>query len=305
MVTAKNSLARGLPLLVLLSRLVSALPLPLALGLGRALGWVWYYLIPIRRRVALVNIDRVYQAILSARERRRLVRANFVHLATYAVELLRIPRLTAASAASLTERQGWHYVEESFARGKGVILVSSHVGNVDLAGASMAILGVPVCVVAKDMGAMTRGFVASVRERTGVTLVPPRRSRDQIKALLAANKMVVLIVDQHVAKHRAMVCDFFGQRAATSPAPARFALETGATVIPALTYRAEGGRHVLRFLPPMSMETPHADQAANLRHNTERINRTIEAWVREFPAQWLWVHKRWKAHDNPREWGCA
>jgi len=106
-------------------------------------------------------------------------------------------------------------------RGKGVIVFSSHVGNVDLAGTSMAIRGVPVSVVAKDMGAMTRSFVAAVRERTGVILIPPRRSKEQIKELLAANKMVVLIIDQHVAKHRALVCDFFGQRAATSPAPAK------------------------------------------------------------------------------------
>lgn len=295
-----------LAIVAVISRLICLLPLPWALALGRACGLIWYYLIPVRRRVALVNVERVFGDQLSPAARRRLVRANFVHLACYAVELLRIPRMTCASAADLTEIRGWEHVEAGFARGKGVIVFSSHVGNVDLAGTSMAIRGVPVSVVAKDMGAMTRSFVAAVRERTGVILIPPRRSKEQIKELLAANKMVVLIIDQHVAKHRALVCDFFGQRAATSPAPSRFAAETGAALIPGVTYRLPGShRHVLRFLPPLALERPYADDDANLQHNTERLNRAVEAWVREFPEQWLWVHKRWKVQDDPEAWERA
>jgi KDO2-lipid IV(A) lauroyltransferase len=286
--------------------LICLLPVSWAIGLGRVFGLVWYYLIPVRRHVALVNVGRVFGDSLSPAQRRRMVRDNFVHLATYAVELLRIPQMTPESAADLASIEGWEHIEQGFARGKGVIVVASHVGNVDLAGTSMAIRGVPVSVVAKDMGAMTRSFVAAVRARTGVILIPPRRSKEQIKELLAANKMVVLIIDQHVAKHRAVVCDFFGQRAATSPAPARFAAETGAALIPGVTYRLPGShRHVLRFLPPFTLEHPHADADDNLQHNTERLNRLVEAWVRERPEQWMWVHKRWKVHDDPESWERA
>ena len=79
------------------------LPLRLSLWLGVVFGWVWYYLVPVRRRVARVNVARVFGASLSPRAQRRLVRANFVHLATSAIELLRIPRLTPAGAEATPE----------------------------------------------------------------------------------------------------------------------------------------------------------------------------------------------------------
>ena len=79
--------------------------------------------------------------------------------------------------------------------------------------------------------------------------------------------------------------------------------ETGAPILPAVIIRqGNTGRHRLRIEPEFVLETPHADLDDNIRHNTERLNRIIEGWIREAPEQWLWAHRRWKVQDDPSGW---
>ncbi len=81
----------------------------------------------------------------------------------------------------------------------------------------------------------------------------------------------------------------------------RFALETGAPLFPAVIRRLGfTGRHHVRIAPAMTLETPHEDLEANVRHNTERMNRILEGYIRESPEQWLWMHKRWKVEAELR-----
>jgi len=271
---------------------------------GRVIGLVWYYLFPIRRRVSLENVRRVFGDELTPREQRRLVRRCFERLGMYVMEVLRLPKLTAKLSEALVEQRGFEHMEAALARGKGVILVASHMDNVDLAGCSMSIRGLPLCVVAKTVEWKPAGdFVTAIRERTGVRLIPTKRSKDQIRALLKENKVVTLVVDQHIKKRHSIVCEFFGQLASTSHAPARLAMETGAALITGLMFRQGwSGRHVARMDPEFQIERPHGDPARDARHNTERLNRVIEGWIREHPEQWLWPHRRWKVQDNPAGW---
>jgi len=291
-------------MILLLSRLISKLPLPVAISIGRFLGNLAYYAVPIKRGVAIQNIERVFGNSKSKKEKRRIVRHCYAQLGMYGIELLRLPHLTPEQSKILVERQGFEHLENAFARGKGVIIVATHIDNVDYAGCSMAINGIPISVPIKEIHwKPAQEFISAVRERTGVILVPPRRSKKQIHDLLKQNKAVALVVDQHMAKHRSIVCEFFGKLAATSPAPARFAFETGATIVPGVIYRkGTSGHHVLRFNPPFKLETPYKDLSLNIRHNTDRLNRIIEDWIHEFPEQWLWLHRRWKVQDNPVDW---
>jgi KDO2-lipid IV(A) lauroyltransferase len=275
-----------------------------ALALGRWLGRFWYYVIPIRKGVALGNVRRVLGHELSRAQQRRIVRRCFENIAMSAVEVLRAPHYTEQMSIEYVQRVGYENLEEAFARGKGVIGVMAHVGNVDMAGFSQSIRGVPVHAVVRQIKSKSaNAFVRRVRNRCGMQLIPSRRSKDQIREVLANRELVAMIVDQHMPKHRAIVCDFFGMLASTSPAPARFAFETGAAILPAVTFRHKDPRkHVVRLGPVMELETPSDDLEENIRHNTERLNRIIEGWIREAPEQWFWVHKRWKVHDDPRGW---
>jgi KDO2-lipid IV(A) lauroyltransferase len=287
-----------------LSRLLAALPLEWALAFGRACGWLWYWVFPVRLGVARANLRRVFGATKSRAELRRILRRNVDHWTMYGVEILRLPSLTDERARELVRREGVEYLAAAQARGKGCVAVTAHMGSFDLLACSSAFLGIPVSVVFKDIAwKPARDFLFAVRERTGLRIIAPRRSRDEIRATLQHNGFVAFPVDQHMAPFRAIVCEFFGQLAATSPAPARFALETGASVITVHIEREEGrpGHHQMK-IEPFELETPYGDLEANVRHNTERLNRVLEGWIRGAPDQWLWMHRRWKVHDDPTGW---
>ena len=273
------------------------------MAFGRFLGWIWYYIIPVRRELATRNINRALGKELSRKEQRKIIRELFSNFCMYIMEILRIPHMTVAENKKLVQIDGWEHVDASLERGKGVILVATHLDNVDLGGCSMAMRGAPIAVVVKKMGKTAEQFISKVRENTGVIIVSGKGSKNIIKDLLAENKIVTLVIDQHLAKHRSIVCDFFGQLASTTPAPARFALETGATIVPVVINRKDkAGYHNVKVSPPFELETPYPDDDLNIRHNTERLNRIAEEWIREAPNQWWWFHKRWKVQDNPDGW---
>lgn len=290
-------------MLKLLSRFMSFLPLWLAMAIGRFLGWVWYYIVPIRRGVALKNIRRALGDELSEKEQRKIIRQLFSNFGMYIVELLRIPHMTVAENEKLVKIEGLEHFDAALADGKGVILVATHLDNVDLGGCSMAMRGAPIAVVVKEMGKTAEEYISKVRENTGVIIIPRKGTKNLIKQLLAENKIVTIVIDQHLSKHRAIACEFFGQLAATTPAPARFAFETGAPIIPGVITRGEkAGYHNVKILPPFELETPSEDRKANIRHNTERLNHLIEGWIREAPDEWWWFHKRWKIHNDLEGW---
>jgi len=241
-----------------------------ALGLGRCFGLVWYYLIPVRRSVALDNVRRSIGRDLTPREQRRLVRRSFQHLGIYLMEVLRLPIMTPALSEELVEQQNFELFEKALARGKGVILVASHMDNVDLGGCSMSVRGLPMTVVAKQISWKPgAAFIVAIREATGITLIPTRRSKMMIRQLLAENKIVTLVIDQYVKPRHAIVCPFFDQPALTSHAPARFAAATGAPILAGLIYRKGMSRYHVARVEEVPLEKPHDDAAANVRHNTE------------------------------------
>lgn len=291
-------------MLALLSRLVRALPLPWAMALGRGFGLLWYYVVPVRRGVALANVRRAFGAGVSGRRARQIVRRSMVHASQYAIEGLRMPDLTAASSAACVERDGIERIDALLARGRGVVAVTAHVGNFDLLGTSQTVRGYPIYAILKDIRWRAgQAFWTQVREQTGLGRIAPRRSRGVIVEKLRDNNIVAFLIDQHVARHRAVVGSFFGQLAATTPAPVRFAVQTGAPILPLFIVRtALPGHHRIYFGHEFVLEHPHATEAENVWHNTERLNRLVEGWIRAYPEQWLWMHRRWKVHDNPVGW---
>jgi Kdo2-lipid IVA lauroyltransferase/acyltransferase len=289
----------------LLSLAFSALPLRWALALGRGFASFWYYVVPVRVSVARRNVRRVFGKTLAPREQRRIVRESLASLCMTGVEALRLPSLDPITAQAHMIRHGYEHLEAAIARGKGVLVVTAHIGSFPLLAACEAVRGLAVAAVVKTLASKSvNAFWTDVRERTRLGSIPAKRSKELIKELLGKNTVVALTVDQHMAPHRAVVSSFFGLLASTTPAPTRFALETGAAIVPVVSFRRreDPTMHDMWVQPALEIETPYADYDANLRHNTERINRIVEGWIKDQPGQWLWLHKRFKVHDDPQGW---
>ena len=291
-------------LLRLLSRFFCLLPLPWAMAVGTGIGRLWFFALPIRRATALRQVAWALGPKITPQRRRQIVRRSFENLVKFVIEGLRTPLWTQATSAQWVARKNFAEVDALLTRGKGVVAVTAHLGNFDLLGTSQTLRGYRISAILKDIGwAPAAAFWAQARASTGLGHIAPRGSRDAIVAALGRNEIVAFLVDQHLPPYRSVLCQFFGRLAATTPAPVRFAMQTGAPILPLFIVRAGlPGHHVIHMLPEFLLQFPHADAAANLAHNTQRLNDLVEAWVRAYPEQWLWVHRRWRAHERPQGW---
>lgn len=268
---------------------------------AEGIGAFWYYVLPIRRRVALENVHRALGQELCLQAQRRIVRRSMIHACMYAIEELRMPDMSLERSVAWVAREHIERIDRLLARQKGVIAVTAHLGNFELMGSSQTIRGYNISAILKDIHfAPAQAFWNQVRTQTRLGQIAPRKSKHTIVQALADNTIVAMLIDQHMAPHRSVVCQFFGQPAATSFAPVRFALETGAPILPLFIRRTEKpGHHIIHFEPEFELEHPHPNAQANLVHNTQRLNNILEGWIRTYPDQWLWLHKRWKVQDNP------
>ena len=294
----------GQLLVHLLSLLFCALPLRWAMGVGRTIGYIWYYGVPVRRALAHRQVAQALGPTLAPAARRRIVKESFVNLTQMAIEGLRAPLLTPQWSEQIVARKDFHYLHELLKRGKGVVAVSIHMGNFELLGTSQTVRGYKINAVFKDIGAAgVAAFWHKQRQATKLGHIPPRNAKDIIRGALGRNEVVAFLIDQHLAPYRSIVCRFFGMLAATTPAPIRFAMETGAPILPLFIARtATPGHHEIRMFPEFILEFPSADAAYNLAHNTQRLNDLVEGWIRAYPEQWLWAHRRWKVSQRLSEY---
>ncbi len=265
----------------------------MANGLGALLGWFWYYLLPIRRRVTWDNLKIAFPDWRPA-ARRRVARRCYVHLARSAIEFMRMSGLTPRRAEALVERVGWDIFEKAESAGRGVIVVTAHFGNFDLMACSSALRGVPLHVLTREQHVESvNRFWMEQRARHGVGLLPAKKSALRIHKLLKQGQALGLVIDQHMPVGRGLPVPFFGRLASTTHAPAALALVTGAPLVPVTIERLPGGRHRLTVDPPVPVRQDGDRQQEILRVTTE-LNHWLEEKIRARPDHWLWLHRRWK-----------
>lgn len=280
-------------LLQALSGLIRLLPLRAALGLGAGLGWIWYHLIPVRRRVARDNLRRALPELTPA-ARRRIARRCFSQLARSAIELLRLPGLDRRRVEALIEHEGLEHLERARAAGRGVIAVTAHFGSFDLLACAEALRGLPIHAVSRSQHQPgVNRYWMQVRRRTGLGLLPAARSVWRIGRLLKKGEIVALVIDQHMPPGRGIPVPFFGRPASTTTAPAALALASGAPLLPVSIERLPAGRHRVRIEPPVPVH-PGEDRPAEIERITRALNAWLEQRIRQRPDHWLWIHRRWK-----------
>ncbi len=277
-----------------LAALASALPTRLADDLGRLLGWGWYRLVPIRRRVARANVALAFGETLSPADREALVAAHFAHLGRSFVEFLRFAGRPAARllASGTIEVEGREHLERALTAGRGALILAAHLGNFELLVRLGALAGRPSAVV-------TRRFAWAPAERAwrhlrrgGPILLPAGGSARAMLTVLRENGLVAFVLDQHSPSRRAVRVPFFGRPAATSPDLVRLARLAGAPVVPIFTRRC-GDRHLVVIEPPVPVPTS-GDAREDVVAGTALCTARIEAAIRRAPEQWLWIHRRWK-----------
>ena len=257
-----------------------------------------YTLLPLRRRVVLDNLRRVYGEAVDEAEIVRLAQAHYGHLGRLFWEFLWYPWLPRARKLAMVRVEGVDAVLDAHAQGKGVLILTGHFGNFEVA-TSAGLASFPQAdgrfhFVRRPIRPEWLDRLVTRRFRkAGFGVLPKRGGLDAILDRLAAGDLVVFPFDQHAQRKDGVMVEFFGHPAGTFRSLAVIALSTGAPVLPASCWRESNGRHVLRFEPALHA-VEHADANEAIRLTTRAFNRALELLIVRRPEQWWWVHRRWK-----------
>lgn len=275
------------------SFLIHIQPLFIKKFLGMAFGLLWFDILRIRRRVAVENVLRAYPG-KSRSEAVSLARKSLIHIGCTVVEFCSMPFVDKTSFTSMFTLEGKEKLEVALKKKKGVLLLTAHIGNGDLATAALSHWGFRISLVSKRFKAKwLDDFWFSSRERHGTRFIPPKRSSYEILKTLKKNELVVFVLDQYTGRPNGVVTEFFGVKTGTAFGPALFAQRSGTEVLPIFCYRKDFGRHVIKVLDPIPYKTEGSKDEL-IKQNTQLFNFFIEQMIREKPEQWMWVHRRWK-----------
>lgn len=244
--------------------------------------------LPRLRRVAMRNLELAYPK-KTRDERKAIVDEVFRSIARLLYAFARFPQIHRENVSDWIRYDGLeHYIEAKKA-GRGVLFATAHMGNWELSAFAHALMTEPMNVVIRPLDdPRVDRLVEARRQLSGNKLIEKKDAARAILRALNQNEAVGILMDQNTSQQEGVFVNFFGTPACANAAFAKIAHRTGAAVIPGFALWLETeNRYVLRFYPPVEM-------TGDPTEDTQRLHATLEAVIREYPGQWLWIHRRWK-----------
>jgi KDO2-lipid IV(A) lauroyltransferase len=270
-----------------LSFLIFKSPAFVRLGLAWFLAFLWFDVLRIRRQVVLDNLRKAFPE-WTEKQRLHTARTSLRHLGLNFIEYCYLPFLKRDNVDRYFEFHGLDVLNEALAKRKGVLLLTLHLGHGDLCAAAMAVKGYPMVMVSKFFKIQwLNDLWFGMRERVGMKFVGPRNSSFQLLRALKNGSVVVIPLDQFTGPPIGVRTKFFGIETGTAAGFAVMADRSEAPVISVYTVRKPDGRHAIHFVREIKEQG-----TASLV--TQRFNDELESFVRLYPDQWMWLHKRWK-----------
>jgi len=292
--TLKNREKIEFWLVLAVARSLGRIPRGVARGLAEGLAAFVYAVFGRLRRVGLRNLELALPE-LPLKERRRILRGVYRSLGRQLVEFCRMPRYTSENTQKWIGTEGLDNYLAAKAKGKGVLVVTGHLGAWELSSFYHSLMGYPMGMVIRRLdNRLLDEYVNRIRCLHGnKVLHKDDFARDLLRAM-RAGETVGILMDTNMTPPQGVFVDFFGRQACTASGLARVALKTGAAVLPGfMVWEAKERRYVLHFGPEIVF-TRTDDAESDIVAATQACTRAIEGWVRRYPGQWLWIHRRWK-----------
>ena len=263
-----------------------------------------YSCVPYRRRVVLANINQVFGPQLDEQEKKHLAQSFYSHVVRTLKEMFLMRFMSQKQLRELVEVRGHEHLLAVAAQKKGVLVVTGHFGNWE-----MAPIG-GILNFTQFQGQfhfIRRVLVNKFFERlffndytqSGLNVIPQKNSLQRICDVLEKNHAVIFVLDQHASlvNRDGIAVEFFGKKAGTYRSLATISRYTGVPVVPAANYRLPNGKHVLEFYEPIAWQEKEKPHEA-LYYNTLAYNKALEQIILANPEQWSWFHKRWKLKET-------
>jgi len=295
----------GSLLLIILTRLRLILPARWAGRMGTAVAWLAMKIVPSRRRVATRNLVRAFGRERSGAEMDRILQQSYRNMVLGYSDMLTLFRNPTTELLGRTAVRGGEHLSRALAGGKGVIGISGHYGAFPALGALLPALGRRFSFLyRRPKDARTAALFDDWLGRVGCGVIedaPRHLAGIRCLKALGDGEMVCILIDQHFPA--GVQVPFFGHAARTGLGAAMLALRSGAPLLPLRVRILPGDRYEMTFEEPV--EGPAGREREDLVATMGSLTARIEAWIREDPSQWFWVHRRWKELDAAEDSGAA
>lgn len=272
-------------------------PLRVGLFIGGGLGVLAYYFVRKERLKTLANLRLAFGKEKSEKEIERIGRRVFANLGKNLVELVNFPKINRKNIDSLIEDKGLHKIDKALAKGKGVIILASHFGNWEFLAACLTTKGYSGPVIARRLRFEKYDRLLNrLRASKHVDIIYRDESPKKILRTLKKGGMIGVLADQDVDSVEGVFVDFFGKLAYTPIAPVSLAMATGAAMLPCFLVR-EGKKRAFVVEDPVELEVT-GNKERDIAVNTEKWSKVLESYIRKYPDQWVWMHRRWKTRPG-------
>ena len=265
-----------------------------ARAVGAGIGLLAYQVLGRLRSVGLRNLNLAFPELSDA-EREALLQRDYRNLGWLLAEFCQMPRYTAESASRFIRYEGLENYLHARDRGRGVLVLTGHLGAWELSSFYHSLMGWPMGMVIRRLdNSLVDAFVNRIRCLHGNRVIHKDDFARGLIASMRAGETVGILMDTNMTPPQGVFVPFFGVEACTASGMARVAAKTGAAVVPGfLLWEESEQRYVLHFGEELKV-VKTGDSESDALVNTATFTAAIEGYIRWYPDQWLWMHRRWK-----------
>jgi Kdo2-lipid IVA lauroyltransferase/acyltransferase len=277
------------------------LPRTMARTIGAGIGAIAFHVLGRLRRVGIRNLELAFPQ-MTRQDREAILRSEYRNLGFLLAEFCKMPDYTAETASRFIRYEGLENYLAAQKRGKGVLVLTGHLGAWELSSFYHSLMGMPMGMVIRRLdNPLVDAFVNRIRCQHGNRVIHKDDFARGLIASMRAGETVGILMDTNMTPPQGVFVPFFGVLACTASGMARIAAKTGAAVVPGfLLWEKAEQRYVLHFGEELPViRTGDAEQDALV--NTASFTAAMERYIRQYPEQWLWLHRRWKTRPPGEE----
>lgn len=277
---------------------IGALPLETSMRFGKSVGKFIGRRFPKLGKTARRNLE-IALPELSETEREKIVRGTFESLGRHLGFVAHFNKFKLEDIRSLVEVVGVEHLENARAAGRGVLFFTGHFGSWEVFNLLPPAFGYEMNILVRRIdNPLVESFVDGFRTRFGSITLDKTKSARQMFRVLESGGILGILADLNVQEKEGVFVDFFGVPASTTTSIAKLALKTNAAVIPAFAvWENAKNKYTVCLEPPVEYKNTD-DAEADVKNLTQDITKVVEKYVRKYPEQWLWIHKRWNTRPK-------